>query len=70
MKIVIIGASGTVGRAVTDELSRRHEVIRVGRTQGDEQVDITSQASVQALFEKIGRRMCLTAAGKKVLPHV
>ncbi|MCV5639962.1 LysR family transcriptional regulator, partial [Escherichia coli] len=22
------------------------------------------------LFEKIGRRMCLTAAGKKVLPHV
>ena len=54
MKIVIIGASGTVGRAVTDELSRRHEVIRVGRTQGDEQVDITSQASVQALFEKIG----------------
>lgn len=54
MKIVIIGASGTVGRAVTDELSRRHEVISVGRTQGDHQVDITSQASVQALFEKIG----------------
>ena len=37
MKIVIIGASGTVGRAVTEELSRRHEVIRVGRTQGDHQ---------------------------------
>ncbi|KAE9857774.1 short chain dehydrogenase, partial [Escherichia coli] len=54
MKIVIIGASGTVGRAVTEALSRRHEVIRVGRTQGDYQVDITSQASVQALFEKIG----------------
>lgn len=35
MKIVIIGASGTVGRAVTEELSRRHDVIRVGRTQGD-----------------------------------
>ena len=55
MKIIIIGASGTVGRAVTEALSRRHEVIRVGRTQGDEQVDITSQASVQALFEKVGR---------------
>lgn len=27
MKIVIIGASGTVGRAVTEELSRRHDVI-------------------------------------------
>ncbi|CZY53496.1 TPA: short chain dehydrogenase [Enterobacter cloacae] len=54
MKIIIIGASGTVGRAVTEALTRRHEVIRVGRTQGDEQVDITSQASVQALFEKVG----------------
>lgn len=54
MKIVIIGASGTVGQAVTDALSRRHEVIRVGRTQGDFQVDITSQESVQALFERIG----------------
>ena len=41
MKIVIIGASGTVGRAVAEELGRRHEVIRVGRTQGDYQVDIT-----------------------------
>lgn len=54
MKIIVIGASGTVGRAVAEELSRQHEVIRVGRTQGDEQVDITSQHSVQALFEKIG----------------
>ncbi|WP_435339168.1 short chain dehydrogenase [Klebsiella aerogenes] len=54
MKIIVIGASGTVGRAVAEELSRQHEVIRVGRTQGDELVDITSQHSVQALFEKIG----------------
>ncbi|HHS9879140.1 short chain dehydrogenase [Klebsiella aerogenes] len=54
MKIIVIGASGTVGRAVAEELSRQHEVIRVGRTHCDEQVDITSQHSVQALFEKIG----------------
>ena len=60
MKIVIIGASGIVGRAVTEELSRRHEVIRVGRTQGDHQVDITSQASVQALFKKSVRWMRLS----------
>ena len=54
MKIIVIGASGTVGRAVAEALSRQHEVIRVGRTHGDEQVDITSQQSVQALFEKVG----------------
>ncbi|MCQ4010609.1 hypothetical protein FK521_28100, partial [Klebsiella pneumoniae] len=39
-----------VGRAVSEELSQRHEVIRVGRTRGDYQVDITSQESVEALF--------------------
>ena len=55
MKIIVIGASGTVGRAVAQELNQRHEVIRVGRTQGDYQVDITSQQSVQSLFEKIGQ---------------
>ena len=62
MKIVVIGASGTVGRAVTAELSRQHEVIRVGRSQGDHQVDITSQQSVQALFEKIGRVDAIVSA--------
>lgn len=52
MKIVVIGASGTIGRAVTAELeqSGAHEVIRVGRTRGDHQVDITNADSVAALF--------------------
>ncbi|HBV8067454.1 short chain dehydrogenase [Klebsiella pneumoniae] len=50
MKIIVIGASGTIGRAVSEELSQRHDVIRVGRTRGDYQVDITSQESVEALF--------------------
>ncbi len=60
MKIVVIGASGTVGRAVAEELSRQHQVIRVGRTQGDLQVDITSQPSVEALFEKSAGSMRLS----------
>lgn len=62
MKIIIIGASGTVGRAVAQELSQRHEVIRVGRTQGDYQVDITSHESVQSLFENIGRIDAIVSA--------
>ena len=62
MKIVVIGASGTVGRAVAEELSRQHQVIRVGRTQGDLQVDITSQPSVEALFEKVGRVDAIVSA--------
>jgi len=62
MKIITIGASGTVGRAVAQELSQRHEVIRVGRTQGDYKVDITSQESVQGLFENIGRIDAIVSA--------
>ena len=62
MKIIIIGASGTVGRAAAQELSQRHEVIRVGRTQGDYQVDITSQESVKSLFENIGRIDAIVSA--------
>ena len=53
MKILLIGASGTVGRAVAQELSQ-HEIIRAGRTSGDVHVDITSDESVAALFEKTG----------------
>ncbi len=54
MKIIVIGASGTIGRAVSEELGQRHDVIRVGRTRGDYQVDITSQGSVEALFAQTG----------------
>jgi len=57
MKIVVIGASGTLGRAVVAELEQggAHEIIRVGRTQGQHQVDITNADSVAALFDKLGR---------------
>ncbi|WP_116138122.1 short chain dehydrogenase [Trinickia diaoshuihuensis] len=68
MKIVVIGASGTVGRSVADELSRdgKHEIIRVGRTRGDHQVDIASQDSVAALFEKIGRVNAIVSAAGSI----
>ena len=57
MKIVVIGASGTIGRAVVDELARSgtHQLICVGHQRGEWQVDITSGESVAALFERIGR---------------
>lgn len=64
MKIVIVGASGTVGRAVAEELGRSdgYEVVRVGRTRGEYQVDITDTDSVVALFEKIGRVNAIVSA--------
>lgn len=62
MKIVIIGASGTVGSAVVSELAKQqHEIIRVGRRQGDFQVDITNDASVDALFAQTGKADAIIA---------
>ncbi|SEK62193.1 NADP-dependent 3-hydroxy acid dehydrogenase YdfG [Roseateles sp. YR242] len=54
MKILVIGASGTVGRAVASALAQRHEVLSAGREHGDYRVDITRDDSVEALFKATG----------------
>jgi len=54
MRILIVGASGTIGRAVGEALSPRHEVVRAGKTRGDHRVDIASRASIERLFAAVG----------------
>ena len=54
MKIIIVGASGVLGKAVTANLKDRHEVIEVGLNSGDLTADITDLASVRNMFEQIG----------------
>ena len=53
MKIVLIGATGTIGQAVAGQLAG-HEVIKVAHAGGDFQVDIGDPASIKALFEQVG----------------
>lgn len=54
MKIIIIGASGTIGKHVAASLEKEHEIIRVGSKSGDIHADITSPASIKQLFEQAG----------------
>jgi NAD(P)-dependent dehydrogenase (short-subunit alcohol dehydrogenase family) len=64
MKIVIIGAPGTIGRAIVEALKPRHEVIEVGKSRGTLTVDIRDIDSVRDLFEKIGTfDAVITASG-------
>ena len=53
MKIVVIGATGTIGKAVVQALSPRHSIIQVGRSGGEYQVDLASKNSIQNLYEAI-----------------
>ena len=66
MKILLIGAAGTIGSAVDKELSQRHEVIRIGRSSGDFQVDISDSASIRKLFEQTGKFDALICAAGNV----
>lgn len=55
MRILIAGASGTIGQAVVKELSRRHDIVTAGRSSGDVTVDLTSAESVRAMYAKAGK---------------
>lgn len=60
MKIVIIGASGTVGRAVTKELSRHHEVIRRVAHRVMNALTSPRRRAFRRCSKKLGRSMRLS----------
>lgn len=62
MKIIIIGASGTIGKHVTEALRKDHEIITGGSKSGDLQLDITLPDSIEAFFEKAGNFDALVSA--------
>ena len=55
MKIIIVGAAGHVGKTAVTALSGQHEVIRVGRTSGDVQMDIEDIDSIRAMYSQVGK---------------
>ena len=52
MKILIIGATGTIGAAVVSSLEKKHEVIGASR-KGGVQVDLSDPASIRAMYQSI-----------------
>jgi len=57
MKIVVIGATGTIGSAVVKLLKQRHQVIAVSRSSGDNRADITNKTSLETALGAIGKSM-------------
>jgi NAD(P)-dependent dehydrogenase (short-subunit alcohol dehydrogenase family) len=54
MKIIIVGASGTMGKHLTSAFEKEHEVIKAAAEGGDIQVDITSTESIEKFFKQVG----------------
>jgi len=64
-KVLLVGASGTLGRAVHRELAARHQVIAASR-KGKLKVDITDSASIRRLFEQTGTVDAIACAAGNV----
>ncbi len=54
MRILVIGATGTIGRAIVAALSAGNDVVPVTRNTGI-RVDISSPASIRDMYRSIGR---------------
>jgi len=66
MKILVVGANGTLGKAIVAELSPRHEIVTAGRSSGDVRVNIADPQSVSALFSAVGKLGAVACAAGNV----
>ncbi|MFJ8312050.1 MULTISPECIES: short chain dehydrogenase [unclassified Streptomyces] len=66
MRIIVIGATGTIGGAVADALAVGHDVVRASR-RGPVQVDMDDPASIDSLFAAtpdVDAVVCCAASGR------
>jgi NAD(P)-dependent dehydrogenase (short-subunit alcohol dehydrogenase family) len=61
MRILVVGAEGTVGKTAVAALKPRNEIVKAGRKSGDLKVDLTDEASIRAMFEKAGKLDAIVA---------
>jgi NAD(P)-dependent dehydrogenase (short-subunit alcohol dehydrogenase family) len=62
MRILLIGASGTIGSAVAAALADRHELVLASREKSHEQVDIADPHSIRALYRRVGKLDAVVSA--------
>jgi NAD(P)-dependent dehydrogenase (short-subunit alcohol dehydrogenase family) len=64
MRIVVIGATGTIGRAVVEALEPGNEIIEASRSKSPVTVDIEDPESIRAMYERVGQiDAVISAAG-------
>jgi NAD(P)-dependent dehydrogenase (short-subunit alcohol dehydrogenase family) len=66
LRILLVGASGVLGRAVAAELAPRHDIITAGSKTGEVKIDITDPASIEAGLKAAGRLDAVACAAGAV----
>lgn len=66
LRILLVGASGTLGKAIFEELGERHEIVAAGRESASLNLDITDPGSIRAAFEKAGKLDAVICAAGEV----
>lgn len=65
MRILVVGATGTIGTAVAQALETRHEVLRSSHSRAAFKVDLADPASIRSLFASVGALdAVISAAGQ------
>jgi len=62
MRILVVGATGTIGRAVVAALSASNEVISASLRSTALKVDIADPASIQQMYRSVGRLNAVVCA--------
>lgn len=66
MNILLVGAHGTVGRGVANELGLRHRILDAGRQAGSIQLDLADRDSIRRALQKVGPVDAIVAAAGQV----
>lgn len=71
LRILLVGASGVLGRAVAAELGSRHDIVPAGSNSGSVHIDIADLASIERGLAEVGPvdAVCC-AAGKTNFPSL
>ena len=66
MKILLVGAHGTVGRGVAAELGQRHEIVDAGRKGASVTLDLADRDSIRRALEQVGPLDAIVSAAGQV----
>ena len=69
LRILLIGASGVLGRAIVAELSPRHNIVSAGSKTGDIRIDIADPASIAEGLKAVGPLDAVACAAGAVNWH-